>query len=419
MTDFRVLWALPTFRRLLLARTISNYGNGMGAIAVAFAVLAIPGADAASLSIVLALQAVAIVICLPLGGVIADRFGRARIIAITDSILGTLVVAQGVLVVTGMAQVWMMAVIAVCTGALNGFWYPAFPGLTPEVVTDDEQLQTANSMVSTVSNTALILGAASAGIIVAGVGPGWSLIIDGLTFLAAGVLVWGLRHLSRPHRSGESMVYDLRHGWGAFTSRRWIVVVVIAFAFFNMAFQASNGVLGPVLMKEHYSGAASWALLSALESAGLLLGAVVSSRIRVRHPIFVGVLITMAGPLWMSLLALQAPLALIAVSSFIFGMAIETFLVIWSTALQREVPRESLSRVSSYDAFGSLMFGPIGLAVAGPLATNWGTSAVLWGCAAISGVALLAALLDPQLRTVAPLTGSGAGRREGAPSPAD
>ena len=69
------------YRRLLVARTVSNLGNGIAPIALAFGVLALPGATPTSLSLVLAAQAVPLVVMLPIGGVIADRLeiGRAHV----------------------------------------------------------------------------------------------------------------------------------------------------------------------------------------------------------------------------------------------------------------------------------------------------------------------------------------------------
>ena len=83
--------------------------------------------------------------------------------------------------------------------------------------------------------------------------------------------------------------------------------------------------------------------------------------------------------------------------AFAWGMAIEFFQVLWFTALQRNVPPESLSRVSSYDAFGSLMFGPVGLALAGPLLMVIPISEAFATAALIAAAATLGALLVPSV----------------------
>ena len=81
-------------------------------------------------------------------------------------------------------------------------------------------------------------------------------------------------------------------------------------------------------------------------------------------------------------------------------MAIEFFQVFWFTTIQTHIPREVHARVSSYDAMGSLMFGPIGLALAGPLVTAVGLQWSFLIAAAICLVAILASLFSRSVRTL-------------------
>ena len=98
------------------------------------------------------------------------------------------------------------------------------------------------------------------------------------------------------------------------------------------------------------------------------------SRIRVGRPMLFGMLISLTLPVWLVCLAFALPLPVVAAGAFAWGLAIELFMVFWITALQTNVPRESLSRVMAYDAMGSLMFGPIGLALAGPAGRRGGAA---------------------------------------------
>ena len=116
MSGTRSVVSVPAFQRLLVARTISSIGNGMAPIALAFGVLALPGASPTSLSIVLAAQAIPVVLLLPFGGVIADRVGSARMIWSTDVILSAFVMITAILLMTGTATVPILAVLGVITG---------------------------------------------------------------------------------------------------------------------------------------------------------------------------------------------------------------------------------------------------------------------------------------------------------------
>ena len=71
-------------KKLLTARFISNFGNGMGPIAIAFGVLHLKGGTASELGLVLGSQTLGMILFSPFGGVLADKFGRIRMVAICD-----------------------------------------------------------------------------------------------------------------------------------------------------------------------------------------------------------------------------------------------------------------------------------------------------------------------------------------------
>jgi hypothetical protein len=153
--------------------------------------------------------------------------------------------------------------------------------------------------------------------------------------------------------------------------------------------------MGPVLALEAYGGASGWAVVLASMSIGLLVGAVLGSRIRVARPMVFGLLVSLVLPAWLVCLAFALPLPVVAAGAFAWGVAIELFMVLWMTALQTHVP---LSRVMAYDAMGSLMFGPIGLALAGPLVAGAGLEAGFLIAAGVALVALLVPLLSSSVR---------------------
>jgi hypothetical protein len=102
------------------------------------------------------------------------------------------------------------------------------------------------------------------------------------------------------------------------------------------------------------------------------------------------------------MLALAVPLALAAVCvcAALAGIGMETFGINWDTAMQQEIPGDKLSRVSSYDALGSWVLIPLGLALAGPIADAIGTSTTLYAVAALNVGAALAVLGVRDVRTL-------------------
>jgi MFS family permease len=99
-------------------------------------------------------------------------------------------------------------------------------------------------------------------------------------------------------------------------------------------------------------------------------------------------------------LAIPLPFPLVVLASFATGFGIEIFGVLWDTAMQQEIPQEMLSRVSSYDALGSFVLIPVGLAIAGPVGEAVGARAAFVGAAVLTVGATLLVLLSRDVRTL-------------------
>jgi MFS family permease len=401
--DFRsdlLLLRERRFALLFVARTIAVLGSAFAPVALAFGVLGLPGATATTLSIVLTAEAVPSVVFMLAAGVLADRIPRYRVLMAGDLLCTIAFLSIGVMLLTGWAPLWALAAAAVFGGAAIALVYPALAGIIPEVV-PQERLQTANGLIQLGSNAARIAGYALGGTTVVLVGGGMALVISAALFAVAAVFVAMLRLAPAGGTDDEpasSPFADLRDGWREFSSRQWLWVVVLQFSFMVAAIQAAHGVLGPVVAKESLGGAGAWSAILVGEAVGTVAGVVVAIRIRPSRPILLGTLLMFPSSLLYLLLGLAAPLWTIVLAAAILGICFDIFGVLWLTTLQREVPAEALSRVSAYDALGSLMFGPIGLMLAGPAAAAFGARPTLLACAGIITLATLAALLSPDVR---------------------
>ena len=400
--DLKKLWLIPAFRTLLIARIISNIGNGLGPIALAFGVLSLEGATPTSLSIVMAAQLGPMVVFMLFGGVLADRYPRALVVGTSDIFLSGFVVANGIMLINGSATVMSMAIIAFISGSLNALWWPAFAGLVPEVV-PEEDLQSANSVIGLGANAANIAGPVAGGIIVAGIGAGWAMVTDGISFFIAGILVFTLRKFGKTRDTTEhtpSVFEDLAHGWKEFSSRSWVVTVVAGYCILNMIFESVLGVVGPVHAEQELGGPKPWSYILAALSVGMMAGVLVSLKVRPKRPLLIALVAQLGVATWIFTIGVTNWIPLIMVSAFFAGIAFDFFFVLWQTAMQSNIPRESLSRVSSYDAFGSLVFAPFGLVIAGPITERIGTEQTLIGMGIIFAVVLAAMLSVASVRNL-------------------
>ncbi|MCX4233600.1 MFS transporter [Streptomyces ortus] len=397
------LWRDRRFVLLFAARTVSVLGSAFARVALAFAVLELPGASPGRLSLVLACQALPQLLFVLVGGVIADRVSRSRLMVVSDLLGGAAYAGLAAMVLTGHAPLPGMCLLAVLAGTATALFAPAMTGVVPLIV-PAARLQQANGVLQMGTNTSMLLGLSVSGVTVAFVGAGWALALNAASFAASALLIRGLRVTARP-RAASSGWADLRDGWREFASRQWLWVVVVQYAFVVAALNANVGVLGPLVAEQHLGGARAWSLIVAAQALGTIAGAGLAARVRVARPVLVAVLATFPAAAPVALLALRAPVWAVAVAMFCAGVSSDVFAVLWTTTLHREIPEEVISRVSSYEWFGSLAFAPLGLLVAGPLASAVGTGPALAGCAALVVTATVLALLSPQVRAVRAVAG--------------
>ncbi|MGE3810317.1 MAG: MFS transporter [Candidatus Nanopelagicales bacterium] len=397
---------------LTASRFVSVTGTSIAPVAMAFGVLALPGATATSIGVVLFAGAVPQVLFMLLGGVAADRVRRSRLMVVSEMLAAMAQLAAGALFLTGSATVPLLAMLSAVSGVAVALFFPALTGIVPEVV-PKEDLQSANALLRLASNVARILGSALGGLLVATVGAGWALVVDGASFVVSAALILLVRVSFPTVRAAvPSMLDDLRHGWHEFSSRRWVVSIVAVFAVGNIGFSSAIGVLGPVQADQSLGGAAPWAAIVAAYSLGTVLGVVVALRLRPARPMLVAMAV--APVLGLSVLALgpPAPLWALVGLAFLGGVSIDVFSVLWETALQQHIPGESLSRVSAYDWLGSSALTPFALAAVGPYVDAVGLEAAILTAGVLALVPGLA-LLDPQvrgLRAIGPAAGSATGR---------
>jgi MFS family permease len=386
------------FRLLWLGQATSALGSSLVPVALAFAVLELTD-SASALGLVLATAFASRVVFLLLGGVVADRLPRQSVMLAAD-LLRT--VSQGLvalLLVSGHAQVWHLIVLLAFFGAGDAFFSPASTGLVPETVRP-ERLQEANALMSLSRSVAFVAGPTISGLLVAGIGPGWVFAIDSATFAVSSI---SLGLLSLPRRVDGArrtrLLAELRGGWLEIKSRSWVWMTILRFSISNLAITPIF-VLGPLVAEQSLGGATAWGVIGTAGGIGAVLGDAAALRLRPRRPLMVGGLAVALWALEPVLLARPLPTAVIAVAAAV-GVGASGFSnALWFTALQQRIPREALSRVSSYDWLGSIVFQPAGFALAGPLAAEIGVPATLLGSAAVQASACVALSLTTSVRSL-------------------
>src|ERR1700739_982429 len=387
------------FRLLLADRVLAPASFSFSLVGVSFAVLDATGGSTAKLPAVLAAQIAPSLIFLLLGGVFADRMAPQKVIIAGNLMMAVGEGTFGILVLTGHPALWQMIGLESLTGIGMAIFYPASSALLPRLV-PEQSLQEASAVSRLAMNGAQIGGAVLAGFVVAAIKPGWALAICGIGLLATLPLRLSLRvtALERTHQPG--MLRELREGWSECRSHTWLWVIVCQFAVVLAAWYGSFSVLGPVVARAHLGGAAAWGTITGAESFGLIVGGLISLRFSPRRPMRFVVLSGASIAISPLALAMLWPLPAICAASFALGTAMEIMMVQWTVALARNIQPEKLARVSSYDAFGSIMAMPVGAVLAGPIAAWAGVSVTQYGAAALIVVASALAFIPREIRTL-------------------
>jgi MFS family permease len=412
------VFGVRDFRLLFAGQTISSIGDQIFPVAVAIKVLD-TGGSASALGLVLGARVAALVIFVVAGGVWADRLPRTHVMICSDALRGLAVL--GLALTPGDVPLWLLTALVFLVGGGEAFFRPAYGAVVPSVVAE-EQLPAANALTSISQRTAAIAGPAIGGAVVglAG-GVRTAFVLDALTFAASLLTLLRIREPTATPRNGPrvSAVREALEGVRAVRDRPWIAAVLIMASLQLMFTIAPENVLLPIVSREKYGGDRSFGFALTMMAVGGVAGALISSRWQPRRVGLAAQLGILPYALIPLAMAFSSSRLVLFAAFFAAGLGLEPFLVYWTSALQREVPRELLARVISLDWLCSLALMPLGFALTGPAVSAFGRTAVLVTGAVVIVVTTLGSLAVRGVMEYAePGRGAAHGGRDAALDPA-
>ena len=397
------------FRLLFWGQALSVVGDRITPVAIAFAVLGL--GSATDLGLVLAAGGIPFALFALAGGVWADRVGRRKVMLASDVVRAVSQTATALLLLTGTAEVWMLAVLAFVYGTAAAVFMPALIGLIPQTVSQ-ARLQEANALLSLTRSVASVAGPALAGVLVVAAGSGEAIAFDAATFAVSALCLARMRPNAEPPLAAaaepEPFLAGLRGGWNEVRSRAWLRWGLIAMSVYHVFVLPAVFVLGPALAVSELDGASSWAAIVACFGIGGVLGNVVALRIPLRRPVLIAALALVGASTQAAIIGSGLGTVGIAALELLAGGCVALFFTLWDLSIQEQVPANAVSRVSAYDFSVSMGLMPLGMAVCGPIADAVGLQATLLGMSAIGLASALAWLAQPSVRRL---------RRPGPPGP--
>lgn len=361
------------YRLLFAAVAIEVFGTGMWTIVMVFQVLALDDSPVA-LSAVASGMSLGLFAFSILGGVVADRFSKRRIIITVQGGTAAVMTAVAALSLTGTIEQWHVGLASFAMGAGSAFFYPAYSAYLPRVL-PPEQLLAANGLEGALRpSMGQGLGPALGGIIVGAFFPAIGAVVVAASYVIAYVITLFLSRRdelteSTPPEERASVWGDLRAGVSYVARTRWLIWTLIFGSSLVLIIQGPIEVLLPFLTRDRFEDAeASFGFLLAAYGIGGAVGSLVVSSLKLpRRYLTFMILCWGGGTLPLVVIGFANDLILMLAALFIVGAATGAGVVIWGTLLQRLVPLDMIGRVASLDFFVSIAFMPVSIVIAGPL----------------------------------------------------
>lgn len=362
--------AIRNFRIYFAGTVISVPGTWMQMTAQAWLVLNLTDSPIA-LAIVTSLQFLPVMLLSLIGGAIADRFPRQRLLFITQSLGATQAILLGTLCITGSISIWHIYVLAVTLGIINALEAPLRQAFVSELV-PISHLPNAIAIVSMAQNLGRIVGPALGGVVIAMLGVGVAYFINALTFggvIIALILVRQGELQPRRLAKKQHLLLQVREGLSYARRTPTILFLLIATAFIGLFGQNFSTMVPLISTYLVHANAAEFGILNSCLGCGSFLAAAVMTTRGAPSPRRILLAGTGFGVMLM-LISLSGNLAASSAMFVLVGASAVTFSASVNTLLQLRAPPEMRGRLVSM--INLLIPSPIGPMLTGAAAAVLG-----------------------------------------------
>ena len=424
------VFSVRNFRLVFFGALVSELGAVLYSFAVSFYILEISGNNAFLQGLYLALCGVTLLLFTPVGGVLGDRYNKAKIMFVCDDLKGGMILLATLLMLVfpeKSAHIWILFVIGMAGNAVSGLFNPASTALLPYIV-EERQLQQANAYFSVKSALQSILGIMLAGILYAALSVHLLFAVVGLCYVFSGVSEMFIRYAHRPKEEKLSVriaLADLREGVRYLRSQKAIMAMMVAALFINFFLAPVGGNFIPYFVRTDVALSPSYLLqkvfspelwssvFSMLIGFSSLVGSVILSagaqdekcghKVALRLCGMAGVMIALTVGYWYLVsrgVSLNAFLILFCLGCLLIGQLVSFINIPVNTALMRVVEKDKLGKVSSILSILSQGLMPIASVLAGAVIQLFGSTVLLAVCAAGFTLTALFLLFNKQVRTI-------------------
>lgn len=428
--DTRNVFFNRNYRLVFFGALVSELGAILYSFAVSFYILEITDNNAFLQGLYLALCGGMLLLATPIGGVLGDRFNKAKIMFLCDYIKGAIIVIATVLMLlfrSSDAHVLILFAVGILGNAVSGVFSPAAGALLPHIVAE-EKLQQANAYFSIKSSLQSILGVVLAGILYAVLPIHLLFFLVGVCYILSGVSEMFIRYDHTPSEEKLTIrlaLADMGDGFRYLKTQKALMAMMAAILFINFFFSPLGSNFLPYFVKTDVAAAPSYlfdrfltpelwsSVFSVMVGLSSLVGAIILSalpqedkcgrKVALRLGYIAMVVLLLTASYWLLVdrgLSLNAFLILFCVGALLIGFLVVMINVPTSTVLMRVVDRDKLSKVSSIVSIVSQGLTPISSVLAGSVLQYLGSTPLLLVCSLGFTATALFLLFNKQVREI-------------------
>ncbi len=389
--DFRIMW---------IGACTSSVGTLMQTFAQAWLVLQLTKSSFL-LGLDSFLGSIPIVLFSLVGGVLADRTERQKLLLGSQFVQMACAFLLAGLFATGVVKIWHILTLSFIVGTAQSFGGPAYSALIPSLV-KAEDLPNAIALNSIQFNAARILGPSIGGVALVALGASWCFGLNGISFVAVIISLLIIHPQFVPSKSRESVLTSMKEGFG-FIRRQGTMEALIVLAFMMTLLAFPVVVFLPVFARDVFHGGPNvFTILLVCSGAGSICGALTVAALGKHKKMGLLVLLMLLGlGALIAAFALSQRLVVSCVLIFLFGAVLLGVFTSISSLVQLITPDNMRGRVLSvYNvAFRGGM--PVGSLLIGALVKQYGAPPVIaWNGALLSLLAVYFLLVHRKVATL-------------------
>lgn len=390
------LWSFKGYRLFWFSTTIFVLGASAFPIALAVTVLD-AGGSATSLGLILGARVLSGVLFAPFAGVWSDRLPRKQVMIVADLSRAGIVFAM-VFISAPQLPHFLLALAVLLMGIGDAFGAASAGAIMPSLLPEDK-LPAGNVARGIVVKSASIIGPGIGGVSVFLIGGRLTFLFTAIAFALGTIFLNQIKEdMNTDRKPQEPFMVEMREGLRTVRDIPWIGAMIVMASIQLMVVLAAENVLLPVITRREFGSNTAFALSAAAFSIGGIISALISVKLKIKHPGQFSVLVWIILVIAPLSLAFPISQTFVVLSYLLAGFSVGPWEAFWASGIQREVPRELQGRVFSIDHMGTVGLMPLGMALVGPAVSAFGERELLIGASIFHVIVCLLVLLVPGVK---------------------